>query len=367
MTAPIVGQNAGLAPEMVSVRQISSMTEVPDPRDWVRILANYREPSHLRSAVELVITVVPFVFLWMLAWWSLSISYPLAVAIAVLNSGFLVRLFMIQHDCGHGSFFKNRAVNDWVGRAIGVLTVTPYHVWRRTHSIHHASAGNLDKRGMGDILTLTVSEYQDRSPLGRLRYRLYRHPLVLFGLGPLYLFFLQNRLPVGLMHADWRYWTSAMGTNLMLAVLLGAIAYADGFTPLFLIFFPTTAVAAAIGMWMFYVQHQFEETSWDVETDWQLQDAALHGSSHYVLPGILRWFTANIGVHHVHHLQSRVPFYRLPEILRDYPRLDEAQRLTLGESLKCVGLQLWDSENRQLVSFKQAKTSRIVAGAGLSA
>jgi omega-6 fatty acid desaturase (delta-12 desaturase) len=327
-----------------------------DPRAWVAILASYRQPSQLRSVIELAITLIPFVTLWALAWWALSISPLLSVALAVLNSGFLVRLFAIQHDCGHGAFFESRALNDWVGRALGVVTLTPYDVWRRIHSAHHASAGNLDKRGMGDILTLTVTEYRDRSPFGRLLYRLYRNPLILFGFGPAYLFFLENRLPVGLMRAGRRYWISAMATNAVLAVVLGAVFLAGGPAPIFAIFVPTTAVAASIGVWLFYVQHQFEETSWDPAPDWQLQDAALHGSSHYVLPGVLRWITANIGVHHVHHLQSRVPFYRLPEILRDHPRLNEVQRLTFGESLRCVGLQLWDSHSRRLVSFAEART-----------
>jgi omega-6 fatty acid desaturase (delta-12 desaturase) len=325
-----------------------------DARSWVRILAQYREPFQRRSVLELLVTLVPFIALWALAWASLSVSHLAAVLLAVVNSGFLVRLFAIQHDCGHGSFFKDRAVNDWVGRTLGVLTLTPYAVWRRTHSVHHASAGNLDKRGMGDVLTLTVTEYRALSALGRLRYRLYRHPLVLFGLAPAYLFLVQNRLPLGLTRSGWRYWVSAMGTNLMLVLILGGIAYAGGPAPLLLVFLPTAIVAASIGVWLFYVQHQFEETSWQTDPEWQLHDAALHGSSHYVLPRVLRWLTANIGVHHVHHLQSRVPFYRLPEILRDHPRLDEAQRLTLGESLKTAGLHLWDDRKRRLVSFSEA-------------
>jgi len=296
------------------------------------------------------------VALWALAWWSVDVSYVLAAALSVLNAGFLARLFMIQHDCGHASFFRNRGVSDWIGRAIGVLTLTPYDVWRRTHAVHHSSAGNLEKRGMGDVLTLTVTEFHSLSAFHRLRYRLYRHPLVLFGLGSFYLFFLQNRLPVGLMHDGARYWVSAMGTNAALAVLVGGIGYFGGIAVLLVVFVPMTLVAASIGVWMFYVQHQFEDTSWDHEPAWQLHDAALHGSSHYVLPGVLRWFTANIGVHHVHHLQSRVPFYRLPEILRDHPQLAEAQRLTMRQSLDSVGRQLWSEKSRRLISFAEART-----------
>ena len=326
-----------------------------DARVWVRILANYREPSHARSVFELFITLIPFLAIWALALWGLSVSYLLAAALSVLNGLFLVRLFVIQHDCGHGSFFSNRLLNDWLGRALGVVTVTPYDVWRRTHAVHHASAGNLDKRGMGDVMTLTVREYQDLSRFGQLKYRLYRNPFVLFVLGPSYLFFLENRLPLGLMGAGWRYWVSAMGTNIVLAVVLGTLAYLGGLAAILLVFVPTVVVAASIGVWLFYVQHQFEETCWDPDPEWQLHDAALHGSSHYILPGILRWFSANIGAHHVHHLQSRVPFYRLSEILRDHPRLDQAQRLTIRESISCVKLQLWDDQSRRLISFSEAK------------
>lgn len=309
----------------------------------------------MRSAFELLVTLVPFVGLWALAWWSLSFSYPLAVLLAALNGLFLVRLFMIQHDCGHAAFFKSRRLSDWAGRVIGVVTLTPYDVWKRTHAEHHASAGNLDKRGMGDVHTLTVDEYQNLSPLWRLHYRLYRNPLVLFGLGPFYLFFIQNRIPIGLMRAGRKYWISAMGTNLALAAVLGALFYAGGLAPLLLIFVPTTLMAASLGVWLFYVQHQFEETYWEHDPDWQLHDAALHGSSHYIMPGVLRWFSANIGMHHVHHLQSRVPFYRLPEVLRDHPPLAEAQCLTIRESLAGVGLQLWDHKSRRLISFAEAR------------
>ena len=183
---------------------------VRSAREWLTILARYRDPSTRRSLLELTATVVPFLALWVLAWMALSVSPWLALAFAVLNGGFLVRIFVIQHDCGHGAFLKNRQAQDWIGRILGVLTLTPYAVWRRTHSIHHAQHGNLDQRGIGDVLTLTIEEYRARSRFGRLMYRLYRHPVVLFVLGPSYLFILQNRLPFGLMNSGWRYWTSAM-------------------------------------------------------------------------------------------------------------------------------------------------------------
>ena len=233
---------------------------------------------------------------------ALSVSHWLALALAILNGGFLVRVFVIQHDCGHGAFLKNRQAQDWIGRVLGVMTLTPYAVWRRTHSIHHAQHGNLDQRGIGDVLTLTIEEYRARSPFWRLMYRLYRHPVVLFVLGPSYLFILQNRLPFGLMKSGWRYWTSAMGTNAMIGIAIGLLVWFGGFLPVLVIFLPTSIIGATIGVWLFYVQHQFEETHWSKGEDWQLHDAALEGSSHYILPQPLRWFSGNIGIHHVHHL-----------------------------------------------------------------
>lgn len=323
-------------------------------RDWVRVLAKYREPNSLRSSFELGISVVPFVALWVLACWVATYSYLGAFALSAINGGFLLRLFCIQHDCGHGSFFGNRNVSDWVGRALGVVTFTPYDVWRRTHSIHHSHAGDLGHRGIGDIMTLTTEEYHQRSAFGRFVYRSYRHPLVLFGLGPSYIFLLQNRLPVSLMAHGKEYWISAMGTNVGIAVILSAIAYFGGWQALFLVVLPTILIAASIGVWLFYVQHQFETTQWDSSEDWQLHEAALHGSSHYDLPPVLRWFSANIGIHHVHHLYSRIPFYRLPEVLRDHEELVDCGRLTLSESFKCARLDLWDTGTRKLVSFATA-------------
>lgn len=323
-------------------------------QQWVRTLAKYREPNTLRSWFELGITVGPFFLLWVLAWMSLDVSYWLTLAISLVNAAFLLRLFIIQHDCGHGSFFHNRQMNDWLGRILGVLTLTPYDVWRRQHSIHHSSHGNLDQRGIGDITTLTVAEYQALSPKRKILYRLYRHPLITFGLGPFYLFFVLQRVPMGLMSGP-RYWVSAMGTNIAILVLLGLFLAFEGFMPIFLIFVPSTLLAATAGVWLFYVQHQFEDTHWDSEADWALHESALEGSSHYVLPPVLQWLSGNIGIHHVHHLYSRIPFYRLPEVLKDHQDLAEHKRMTIMESLRTARLHLWCEERRQLVSFSQVK------------
>ncbi len=328
--------------------------ETKAARDWVKILSAYREPNQLRSSFELAVTIGPFLLLWVLAWWSLSVSYWLTLVISICNAAFLLRLFAIQHDCGHGAFLKNRTASDWLGRGLGVLTLTPYDVWQRTHSIHHSASGNLGRRGMGDIHTMTVAEYNASSRFDRLVYRLYRHPIILFGLGPGYLFFLQNRLPLGLMN-NLRYWISAMGTNAAILVGLAIILYFGGFMPILLIFVPSTLLAATAGVWLFYVQHQFETTLWEDDQDWQLHEAALHGSSHYVLPSVLQWLSANIGVHHVHHLYARIPFYRLPEVLRDHADLASGNRMTIRESLANARLHLWDEDGKRLLSFSQAR------------
>jgi omega-6 fatty acid desaturase (delta-12 desaturase) len=329
--------------------------DTPAARDWVRILAAYRDPNTSRSFFELGVTVAGFVALWVAAWYAVQVSWLLALAIGVVNGGFLVRLFAIQHDCGHGSFFNNRHLSDWAGRILGVVTLTPYDVWRRTHALHHSHAGNLDRRGIGDVTTLTLDEYNALPPLRRFMYRLYRHPLVMFGLGPTYLFFIQNRVPLGLMTAGKVYWISAMVTNVALAVAVALIAYFGGWQAVAFVFVPPIFVAASAGVWLFYVQHQFETTMWEHDPDWQLHEAALHGSSHYDLPLVLRWMTANIGIHHVHHLYSRIPFYRLPDVLRDHKELVEVSRMTMRESLKCASLDLWDVKRNRLISFRQAR------------
>ena len=334
--------------------QEADLHATPDLSAWSKVLARYREPSNARSIFELTITAGAFVAVWILMWAVLDAGYWIGLALAVPAAGFLVRLFMIQHDCGHGSFFRHRLANDWIGRVIGVLTLTPYDFWRRAHALHHASSGNLDRRGIGDIDTLTVSEFQARTPWRRFLYRLYRNPVVMFGIGPAYLFILRHRLPTGLMRSGLETWASAMATNAAIAILVAAIIWLVGVSPFLLVQLPITLLASSIGVWLFYVQHQFEDTFWEHDDDWTFHEAALHGSSYYDLPGVLRWFSANIGVHHVHHLSSRIPYYRLPEVLRDRPELKNVGRLTLLQSLKAVRLVLWDEEKRRLVSFAEA-------------
>ena len=322
-------------------------------RNWLKTLSKYREPSKMRSVWELVITGVPFLVLWIAAWWALSISYFLSLAICIPAAGFLVRLFLIQHDCGHGAFFANRTANNWVGRILGIVTFTPYEVWKKDHALHHASSGNLDKRGFGDIKTLTVKEYMAMGRWDKLMYRMYRHPIILFGVGPAYVYLLRNRVPLGFMNSS-KYWFSAMGTNLSAVIIGSIIVYFVGLGPFLLILLPITVMAASIGVWMFYVQHQFEDTVWRENEDWDLHDAALYGSTHYALPKVLQWFSANIGIHHVHHLYSKIPYYRLPQVLRDYPELASIKRMTLLESFSTVKLRLWDEGQKKLITFRAA-------------
>ena len=321
----------------------------------IRDLARYRDPNPVRSVFELAITAVPFVLLWVLIWALLDNGYWIGLLLAIPAAGLLVRLFMIQHDCGHGSFFRRRAANDWVGRVISVVTLTPYDFWRRSHAVHHASSGNLDHRGIGDIDTLTVREYLALPRWRRLRYRMYRHPIVMFGIGPAYMFILRYRLPIALMRNGWQPWLSTMATNAAIALLFALMMWLVGVWSFLAVQVPITLLASSIGVWLFYVQHQFEDTVWEHDGEWTFQEAALHGSSHYVLPPVLRWFSANIGAHHIHHLCSKIPYYRLPQVLRDHPQLAAIGRLTLLDSFRCVRMTLWDEGRRRLVTFARVR------------
>ena len=319
-----------------------------------RLLA-YRRPSGARGLFEIAVTVAPLMVIAALAlfalhhriWWGLLLVAPAAA--------FLLRLFVIQHDCGHGSFFASKRLNDWVGRLIGIATLTPYDYWRHTHAVHHATSGALHRRSLGGIEMLTVAEYLALPWIKRLGYWLYRHPVVLFVVGPAYMFILQHRLPIGMMRGGWRPWVSVQATNLGILVLAAGLIAVFGLVPFLVVYLPITALAASAGVWMFYVQHQFESTYWESGDDWDFNTAALHGSSHYDLPAILRWFTANIGIHHVHHLNSRIPFYRLGQVLRDEPKLRDVSRITLLSSVRCVRLALWDETNRRLISFRELR------------
>jgi len=327
--------------------------------EWARALGAFRTPTNQRALFELLVTLLPFVAMWTATYfaWTRHMLWAV-VPLSILSSGLLVRLFLIQHDCGHGAFFAHRGANDWVGRSLGILTLTPYAHWRRAHAIHHSMHGNLDRRGVGDVDTLTVAEYLARPRWARWRYRAYRHPLVMFGIGPTYIFLLTNRVPAGFMRSGRRHWLSTMGTNVAIGLVAVGIAQAIGFTAIAAVHLPIVLAAGMIGVWLFYVQHQFEHAYWSDKANWDARDAALLGSSHFAMPGVLRWFTANIGIHHAHHLSSGIPFYRLPDVLRAYPALAETNRLTLRSAFKCAALALWDERAQRMVRFSDLAPSR---------
>lgn len=318
-------------------------------------LKEFASPNSARSVTELAVTLLPFCGLIIAMLWGIGAGHYGMLAAAPVAGLLLLRLFIIQHDCGHGSFFASRFSNDWTGRVLGVLTFTPYDCWKRSHDLHHASTGNLDARGFGDVDTWTVHEFHASGRLMRLFYRVYRHPIVLFVVGPAYLFLLRHRLPIGLMKQGSKYWVSAIATNLTTTGVLALLIYFYGLPTAILTVLPVLLIAASTGVWLFYIQHQFEEAHWDRKTDWSFHEAALFGSSHLDLPQPLRWFTGNIGVHHVHHLASRVPFYRLIEVLSEYPELRDLNRFTVFQSIRPIWLSLWDEDKRRLVSFREAR------------
>jgi len=325
------------------------------PHTWAERLKSFAQPSTKRGLFQLVVTAVPLIALWAAMVLTLDYGYWIALLLAVPAAGLVVRLFMIQHDCGHYSFFRSRRANDLVGRVIGLITLTPHSYWRDAHSIHHATSGNLDARGIGDVTVLTVREYRALPLWRRFAYRLYRNPVVLFGLAPTYVFVIKFRLPLDLLRRRWRLLPGVLLTNLLSGLIVVGLGLAVGFGTFAMVQIPITLLAGTIGVWLFYVQHQFEDTHWAKEGAWDFHTAALEGSSYFHMPAVMRWFTANIGAHHVHHLCSRIPNYRLADCLRRYPELRQMNRVTLWQSLKCLPLTLWDEEQRRLVSFRAMK------------
>jgi acyl-lipid omega-6 desaturase (Delta-12 desaturase) len=327
---------------------------------WRESVARYAKPDLRRGITQLLNTGLPFLALFAAMLCGIHYHVWATLTLAVPAAALLLRLFMFQHDCGHGSFFEARWANDGLGRLLGVLTLTPYAWWQRNHALHHASSGNLDRRGVGDIDTLTVREYFSRPAWHRLRYRLYRHPVVLFGLGPAWLFLLRQRIPSGHPLRQRANWTSVLGTNVAIAALIAAMALTLGLRAFLLAYLPVVLLAGTIGVWLFYIQHQFEETYWQAAAGWSFQAAALEGASFYDLPRILHWVTGYIGFHHIHHLSSRIPNYRLRDCFADNPELRQAKRLSLMASIRCARLALWDETSRRLVSFRDAR--RLASG-----
>ena len=320
--------------------------------EFLRMVAPYRQPHAAKSIWQLSSTLVAFVACWLLMLWSLQYPYYVTLLLSLPAALLIVRLFIIQHDCGHRSFFRSKSVNDTVGFLLGMITWTPYHCWRTQHAVHHASSGDLDRRGRGgEIFTMTVDEYKNASGWKRFGYRLYRNPLVLLIIAPFWYFVIEQRLTLGVPRTWKKERASVHYTNLGLLLVSAAVMSLVGWRAFLIIHPPIVILGGSIGVWMFYVQHQYEDTYWRHREDWSYVDAALHGSSYYRLPKIFQWFTANIGLHHVHHLDSRIPNYLLQQCHDQNPGLHCVRTISAWESLSCLSYKLWDEDQRQMVGF----------------
>jgi len=329
-----------------------SEQDTPAPR-WKEVVAKYQQPALRRSFWQLINTLLPYAALWYLMYLSLAVSYWLTGALALLAAGFLVRVFIIFHDCGHGSFFKSQKANDILGSLSGLLCFTPYRHWRWEHALHHATSGDLDRRGTGDVWTLTVQEYLEASRWKRFAYRLARNPFVLFVLAPMFLFLIKQRFPSA--KAGRRERRSVYWTNLAVLAMAAGLTYLLGLKTYVLLQLGVLAAAGSAGVWLFYVQHQFEGVYWERRDEWDYCTAALKGSSFYKLPKVLQWFSGNIGFHHIHHLSPRIPNYNLEKCHRAEPLFQTVKPVTLCSSFKSLTFRLWDEQRRKLVGFGAVK------------
>ena len=331
-------------------------TSRPEGAFWRETLAPYAQPRLGRSLLDLATSVLPYLALSVAMYLALGVSYLLVLALAIPTSGFLVRTFILFHDCSHGSFLASRKANLWLGTALGLLVYSPFLRWRHDHAVHHATSGDLDRRGGGDVRTLTVSEYLALPSRARLGYRLFRNPLIMFGLGPIAALLVGPRLVS--RSARPRMRRSVIGTNIALAALVGALCWLIGWRDYLLVQAPTVLLAGSAGIWLFYVQHQFDDAYWESGESWSYADAALRGSSHLKLPKLLQFFSGNIGLHHVHHLSARIPNYNLQRAHDENPIFHEVPTLSLRDGLRAVRLKLWDEERGQMVTFGEAGAAR---------
>ena len=318
--------------------------------NWRAVVARYQKADVRRSVTQLFTTLVPLAAMLYVMYISLAWSYWLTLALAVPTAGFMVRTFIIMHDCGHGSFLPSQQLNNLVGWVTGVLTATPSGEWRHEHAIHHATAGDLDRRGHGDIATLTVAEYLARSPWGRLRYRLYRNPVLMLAVGPAYLL-IGQRIPGRNKSSGAPKTASVWSTNLGMAVAITGLALLVGLQSVLLVYLPVAYIAAAGGVYLFYVQHQFDDAYWEHHAGWDYATAAIMGCSYLKLPRVLQWFTGNIGLHHVHHLAPRIPNYDLQRAHNENPIFHHAPTISLAQSILMLRLALWDEQQKRMIGF----------------
>jgi omega-6 fatty acid desaturase (delta-12 desaturase) len=329
---------------------------------WVELLAPYANPSLRRSYLDLLTSVVPYLALSALMYFSIAVSPWLTLALAVPSAGFLLRTYIVFHDCTHGAFLPTKRANTWVGTTLGLLVLAPFVRWRHDHAVHHATAGDLDRRGVGDILTLTVAEYRARPWRARLAYRLLRSPIVMFGIGPVFAMMVGPRIVA--KNARPRMRRSVLGTDVALAAIVGALCWAIGWRDFLLVWAPASMLAGSVGIWLFYVQHQFEDVYWQRADDWSYCDAALRGSSYLKLPKLLQFFTGNIGLHHVHHLNARIPNYNLQRAHDENPFFHDVPTLSLWDGLSAVRLKLLDERRGRMVTFTQARACEVAEPAG---
>jgi omega-6 fatty acid desaturase (delta-12 desaturase) len=362
---------------MVPPENPCSAPRVPDseansaPRDavapkapWRQSLNAYAQPHRGRAALDIATSLVPYVVLCAVMYLVLDVSYLLVLTLAVPAAGFAVRTFIVFHDCGHGSFLASKRANAVVGSLAGLIVYMPYLWWRHDHAIHHATNGDLDRRGVGDVQTLTVAEYDALPGWQRLRYRLFRNPVVMFGFGPILTLFITPRFVS--RSARPRIRRSVIGTDIAVAAMIGAICWAVGWRHFLLVQAPVFMIAGSVGIWLFYVQHQFEDTYWQSAEDWDYTEAALRGSSYLKLPKVLQFFTGNIGVHHVHHLNARIPNYNLQRAHDENPVFHTVPTLTIADGLRAVRLKLWHEEDRRLLTFAEARRARAGAPSRLA-
>ena len=329
---------------------------IMEKAEWKTIVATYQKPSAPRALWQIINTLVPYALLWFLMYRSLAVSWWITIPLAILAGAFLVRVFIIFHDCGHGSFFKSPRANSLWGFLCGVLTFTPFYHWRWEHSLHHATSGDLDRRGDGDVWTMTVQEYLESSRGKRFAYRLARNPIVLFVLAPLYVFLIRHRFPKSKASRRERY--SVYWMNLAVLTTAAVLSVIFGLKAYLLIQLTALMVAGAAGFWLFYVQHQFEGVYWERRDDWDYAAAALQGSSFYKLPRVLQWFSGNIGFHHIHHLSPRIPNYHLEKCHNANPLFHHVKPVTLFSSFKSFTFRLWDEQRRELVGFHHLRILR---------